>query len=167
MIQSSVLRQAATRRNKWRQVFRQVFSKIAWNLLPYLAVPIGERGCVIAVVVQNFPQYLVAGTQLATRLRFRFWGSVFPYPKRPCVTQLYIVYYFLNLYFIYIRYTYAHTHAKGEPKKVAGCRLRFLLHPESVTLAFCNCNFATFGNGAFGNVHHGVHGVPQRSFRLL
>ena len=61
MIQSSVFRQAATRRNKWRQVFRQVFSKIAWNLLPYLAVPIGERGCVIAVIVQNFPQYLVAG----------------------------------------------------------------------------------------------------------
>ena len=75
---------------------------------------------------------------------------VFPYPKKACVTQLYIVYYFFNFYFIYIRYAYAHTHAKGESKKVASCRLHFLYPPESVTLSFCNCNFATFGIRPFG-----------------
>ena len=105
----------------------------------------------------------------ATRnpVAFPILSLCFHHPTGPCATQLYIVYYFFNFYFIYIRYAYAHTHAKGESEKVAGCGLRFLHPPESATSAFCNRNLATFGNGRFGKVHHGVLRSSTEALRLL
>ena len=105
----------------------------------------------------------------ATRnpVAFLILNLCFHHPTGQGATQLYIVYYFFNFYFIYIRYAYAHTHAKGESEKVAGCGLRFLHPPESATSAFCNRNLATFGNGRFGKVHHGVLRSSTEALRLF
>ena len=106
-------------------------------------------------------------TQPATQLRSRFYMRHFTHPTRPCATQLYIVYYFFNFYFIYIRYTYAHTHAKGESEKVAGCRLRFPLPSEKRNFGILQLQLCNLRKRAFWKVHHGVHGVPQRSFSFF
>ena len=61
-------------------------------------------------------------TQPATRLRFRFCMRHSTHPTRPCATQLYIVYYFFNFYFIYkVR---IHAHARQRKIKES-CGLRF------------------------------------------
>ena len=108
-------------------------------------------------------------THLATRnpVAFSILRLCFHLPYEAYTTQLYIVYYFFNFYFIYIRDAYTHTHAKGESEKVAGCGLRFLHPPESATSAFCNRNLATFGNGRFGKVRHGVLRSSTEALRLL
>jgi len=55
--------------------------------------------------------------------------------------QPYRIILFFILNFIYIRYIYAHTHAKGNSKKVAGCRLRFEVLPKNATRNLQLCNF--------------------------
>ena len=54
--------------------------------------------------------------QPATKLRFCFYrGYFYPTGRNPI---RYIIFFNFNLY---IRYTYAPTHAKGKSTKVAGC----------------------------------------------
>ena len=68
-----------------------------------------------------------------------------------------ILFFYFN--FIYIRYTYARAHAKGNSRKVAGCGLRFWAASKSATLQPRNPQLCNFRDSRFSGV--GVQGFPR------